>query len=215
LETPEGEGIRCFDTFVGFTADGRLLTASEAGLQRWDLETGDSKLLAEDAQGCIPFADGRRLLLRMFTGSRYQEAAAILDLETDVVTPIDSHGDRIVSMALDPTGNIVITSSDDGTVRVGPVTGEEPHLLLGHKNAFSLAVDPLGRWIASVVDRNTICLWPMPDLSKPPLHTLPRSELLAKLKSLINLRLVPDEESPTGWTLTHEPFGGWETVPTW
>jgi WD40 repeat protein len=26
LETPEGEGIRCFDTFVNFTPDGRLLT---------------------------------------------------------------------------------------------------------------------------------------------------------------------------------------------
>ena len=55
----------------------------------------------------------------------------------------------------------------------------------------------------------------MPDLSKPPLHTLPRGELLAKLRSLTNLRLVPDEDSPTGWTLTHEEFRGWETVPTW
>jgi WD40 repeat protein/DNA-binding winged helix-turn-helix (wHTH) protein len=215
LETPEGEGIPCFDTFVGFTADGRLLTASEAGLRRWDLETGDSELLAEDAQGCKTSADGRRLLLSMFTGNRYQEAAAILDLETGVVTPLDSHGDRIVGMALDPTGDIVVTASDDGTIRVGPATGEEPHLLLGHKDVFAPTVDPLGRWIASVVDRNTICLWPMPELSQPPLHTLPRGELLAKLRSLTNLRLARDEESPTGWTLTHEPFQGWETVPTW
>jgi len=88
-------------------------------------------------------------------------------------------------------------------------------LLLGQKDVLSLAVDPRGRWIASVVDRTTICLWPMPDLAKPPLHTLPRAELLAKLKSLTNLRLVRDEESPTGWALTHEPFAGWETVPSW
>jgi hypothetical protein len=80
---------------------------------------------------------------------------------------------------------------------------------------WALAVDPLGRWIAGAVDRTNICLWPMPDLTKPPLHTLPHGELLAKLKSLTNLRLVPDEESNTGWTLTHEPFQGWETVPTW
>ena len=51
--------------------------------------------------------------------------------------------------------------------------------------------------------------------SKPPLHTLPRDELIAKLKTLTNLRVVRDEESPTGWTLTHDPFPGWETVPTW
>jgi hypothetical protein len=55
----------------------------------------------------------------------------------------------------------------------------------------------------------------MPDLSKPPLHTLPRDELIAKLKTLTNLRVVRDPESPTGWKLTHDPFPGWETVPTW
>jgi hypothetical protein len=38
----------------------------------------------------------------------------------------------------------------------------------------------------------------MPDLSKPPLHTLPRAELIAKLKTLTNLRVVRDEEFATG-----------------
>jgi hypothetical protein len=55
----------------------------------------------------------------------------------------------------------------------------------------------------------------MPDLSKPPLHTLPRSELIAKLKTLTNLRVVRDGESATGWKLEVGPFPGWETVPTW
>jgi hypothetical protein len=101
------------------------------------------------------------------------------------------------------------------------VSGEEPHLLLGHDSEVSLlAVDPLGRYVASAgADRSggtfSVRLWPMPDLSKPPLHTLPRSELIAKLETLTNFRLVRDPESSTGWTLTHEPFQGWETVPTW
>jgi hypothetical protein len=60
-----------------------------------------------------------------------------------------------------------------------------------------------------------IRLWPMPDLSKPPLHTLPHDQLIAKLKTLTNLRVVRDEDSATGWTLTLDPFPGWETVPTW
>jgi hypothetical protein len=55
----------------------------------------------------------------------------------------------------------------------------------------------------------------MPDLEKPPLHTLPRDELLAKLGSLTNLRAVRDTESATGWTIEVGPFPGWETVPTW
>jgi WD40 repeat protein len=104
----------------------------------------------------------------------------------------------------------------DGEIRVGPVTGEEPHLLLGHESTvFSLAIDPLGRWIASGGNDTTVRLWPMPDLSKPPLHTLPREELIAKLKSLTNLRVVRDPESATGWKLTHDPFPGWAEVPTW
>jgi hypothetical protein len=55
----------------------------------------------------------------------------------------------------------------------------------------------------------------MPDLSKPPLHTLPYDELIAKLKTLTNLRVVRDEESSTGWKVEVGPFPGWETVPTW
>jgi hypothetical protein len=55
----------------------------------------------------------------------------------------------------------------------------------------------------------------MPDLTKPPLHTLPREELIAKLKTLTNLRAVRDEGSSTGWGIEVGPFPGWETVPTW
>ena len=60
-----------------------------------------------------------------------------------------------------------------------------------------------------------ISLRAMPDLSKPPLHTLPRDELIAKLNTLTNLRIVRDEGSATGWKLEVGPFPGWETVPTW
>ena len=50
---------------------------------------------------------------------------------------------------------------------------------------------------------------------RAPLHTLPHDELIAKLKTLTNLRVVRDEEAATGWKLTHDPFPGWETVPEW
>ena len=55
----------------------------------------------------------------------------------------------------------------------------------------------------------------MPDLTKPPLHTLPHDELLAKLKSLTNLRAVRDPASDTGWKIEIGPFPGWDTVPEW
>ncbi len=43
----------------------------------------------------------------------------------------------------------------------------------------ALAFSPDGRWIASA-SGNEIRLWPMPDLSKPPLHTPPREYWLAR-----------------------------------
>ena len=51
--------------------------------------------------------------------------------------------------------------------------------------------------------------------SKPPLHTLPHDELVAKLKSLTNLRAVRDPSRRTGWKIEFGPFPGWKDVPTW
>jgi len=109
-----------------------------------------------------------------------------------------------------------VTGDRNGLVRVGPLTGEEPHLLFGHtRPVMSVAVSPDGRWIASGSDDGTIRLWPMPDLSKPPLHTLPHDELVAKLRSLTNLRAVRDPASDTGWKIEVGPFPGWAVVPVW
>jgi hypothetical protein len=55
----------------------------------------------------------------------------------------------------------------------------------------------------------------MPDLSKPPLYTLPHDELIAKLYSLTNIRVVRDEAEPSGWKLEIGPFPGWAEVPEW
>jgi hypothetical protein len=55
----------------------------------------------------------------------------------------------------------------------------------------------------------------MPELDKPPLHTLPHDDLIAKLHTLTNLRAVRDETSATGWTIEVGPFPGWKNVPEW
>ena len=202
-----------------FTDDGHLLSAGELGLRRWNLGTGESELLFEGSIGGISASgDGGQVLMVEKTGmdSNAPRSAVRLDLNTGESLPLGTHGTRITTIALDPRGTVVVTGDSEGVVRVGLVTGEEPHLLLGHENSVTaLAIDPLGRWVASGSEDTTVRIWPMPDLSKPPLHTLPREELIAKLKSLTNLRVVRDTDSATGWTLTHDPFPGWETVPTW
>ncbi|MDD5564999.1 MAG: hypothetical protein PHQ91_14895, partial [Thermoanaerobaculaceae bacterium] len=204
-------------------SDGRLVTDGDAGLRVWDLETGTSgqlrpcKVMASDGLRLLATPDSRTIL-RLDPASTTGEASTLtaFDLPTRATREIRSHGNRVECLARDARGTALVTGGMDGIVRVGPISGEEPHLLYGHTaTVSSVAVSPDGRWIASGSDDGTIRLWPIPDLSKPPLHTLPHGELLAKLRSLTNLRAARDPASDTGWKIEVGPFPGWAKVPEW
>jgi WD40 repeat protein len=109
---------------------------------------------------------------------------------------------------------VIATGDSAGTIRIGRADGSEPHLLVGGAGAGWLAFSPDGRWLASS-SGTEIRLWPMPDVSKRPLHTLPREALIATLGSLTNVRLVEDKAAPTGYKLDLAPFPGWKDAPTW
>jgi WD40 repeat protein len=166
--------------------------------------------------------DGRRLVaaarLREDTGAQ-DHPVMLFDLPEGERRSITTHGNRVMTVALDPSGTVIVTGDAQGVVRVGPADGGEPHLLLGHTGAMDMpgnrvAVSPDGRWIASATG-GEIRLWPMPDVTKPPLHTLPLDEILAKLHELTNVRVVKDDASPTGYRVEIGPFPGWKDVPTW
>jgi WD40 repeat protein len=181
--------------------DGSVETVSEGG---WELQRAMSSR-GDFVVATVPTGRGRSEI-------------SWSDLRTGVSRRIRSHGKRPTAIALDPTDRWIVSAggSDDNAVRVGPVSGEEPHLLHGHTDLVTaVAVSPDGLWIASASSDGTVRLWPFPAMSKPPLHTLPHDELIAKLKTLTNLRVVRDEGSPTGWALEVGPFPGWEEVPTW
>jgi WD40 repeat protein len=161
--------------------------------------------------------DGRQVLVwaGRNAGATVFEELLLFDPVTHTSRRVTTHGQRLGTAAFDPSGRIVVSGGIDGAVRAGPVTGEEPHLLLGHSTwVTAVAVSPDGRWIASVSD-DGLSLWPMPDVTKPPLHTLRHAELLTKLDAPTNLRVVREPTSSTGWKLDVGPFPGWKDVPTW
>ena len=117
----------------------------------------------------------------------------------------------------DRTGSIIAKGCVDGSVVVWSVADKKPHLLLGPDGGVrEPRISPDGKWIATVGDGH-VRLWPMPDLTKQPLHLLPHEELLAKLKRLTNLRVVPSEESSTGYGVEpdFDAYRGWAEVPEW
>jgi DNA-binding winged helix-turn-helix (wHTH) protein/WD40 repeat protein len=206
-----------------FTDEETVYTVGATAFLRWNLRYGSSEEVV--ALGAVTYreaaasADGRKVLIietPKVGKADICDTPELFDLATGTAEELPSFGDCVRVIALDPGGEFAVTGDNDGAIRVGRITGGEPHLLMGHQGAIEyVAVSPDLRWVASVGADSTLRLWPMPDLTKPPLHTLPREELIAKLKTLTNLRVVRDPESSTGWKVEIGPFPGWETVPTW
>ncbi len=192
---------------------------------RWlDTETGASdwiwRLPNDSVAQFAVSADGRRLVaassdLKLATRASTEWEVVFVDLVRAERHAIRSHGDRVTAVGMDESGRTLVTGDEQGVVRVGLADGSEPHRLCCHAGlVYTVSMSPDGRWIASA-SGGEIRLWPMPDVTKPPLHTLPHDELMAKLRALTNLQVVEDAASPTGYKLDIGPFPGWKDVPTW
>jgi WD40 repeat protein len=202
---------------ISFLDRERLLAGTTAGLLLFDLRDGRAQVVTSKPSvlAGVSRASDLAVVMQEVSGSPGHYQLVRLSLDGRGSTVLASHGD-VVTAALDPTGTLVASGSADGTVRVGPVSGGEPHCFFGHEGpAWAVTFSPDGRWLVSAGSDKKIRLWPMPDPSEPPFQTLPREELLARLRALTNLRALPDPSSATGYKIEAGPFPGWASVPTW
>jgi WD40 repeat protein len=210
---------------LAFQGESTLFSSGDGGIRRWDLDRGTENLIWEAPPGASAFMSVTGDLRYAFVATILREGASDTpgwkNLRVDLGTGESSSSPEMEEFSrrgarFNITGPVYATSSIDGLVGVGRVAGGPPHLLAGHVGvAQYAAVSPDLRWVASSGEDNTLRLWPMPDLSKPPLQTLPHDELVAKLKSLTNLRAVPDPAAENGWKIELAPFPGWTKVPKW
>jgi WD40 repeat protein len=216
---------------LAFADESTLYTATWGGqgILRWDLETGMFEQFRSPEGvwgGAFWMSGDRRQMIThvwrpgelVFGPPLEYEPLLIHDLDTGQAREVETHWepDKGWLTAIDSTLSIMVVVHPDGTLGVSRLNDPEPHLLVGHEGLVKgVAISRDLQWIASTGQDNTLRLWPMPDLDKPPLHTLPRQELVAKLESLTNVRAVRDPASSTGWSIEVGPFPGWEKVPEW
>ncbi len=193
-------------------ADRIVASSPTAGLLIFDRRNGRHRVLSS------------RPSAAMTVGRRAGAVFAVLE-EPDELVRISLDGKQqatvfacpdCTSVGLDSTETVVATGSKEGLVRIGPASGGEPHLFFTQNHSVQrVAFSPDGRWLASSGERPGARLWPVPDVTRTPLHRRTHEEVLATLRTWTNLRAVRDPESPAGWTIKPGPFPGWETVPTW
>jgi WD40 repeat protein len=205
---------------LSFAGETTVYTAGDGGVRRWDLATGRNTLVILSParlEARVP-DHAQWAVTRQYRTEKATECAPLVlhDLTTGAARTLHAFGECVLGFEMDPSGRVLAAGDKDGLIHVGRLTGAEPHLLVGHRGVIDkVAISPDLQWVASTGEDNTLRLWPMPDLDKTPLHVLPHDELLAKLRSLTNLRAVRDPKSATGWSVEVGAFPGWKDLPTW
>lgn len=144
-----------------------------------------------------------RYLERREAGSDRPDPAELCRDVPDLLEPLR----ELIREYVDQLEELFTQNGEETQRRCAELLGRLPleadvHVVVGLRDDFLLACNRFDA-LAPIFTERT------------PLHALPYEELLAKLRSLTNLRVVADSASPTGYAIRAGPFEGWHDVPSW
>jgi serine/threonine protein kinase/WD40 repeat protein len=196
----------------------------EGNIVQWNIWDGSSAVIGKTeypfVQGVTVTRDGGLLLVESSRESNVARTTDLVafDLKNKTSRSLTSHGHCVGSIAVDSSETLLATGDGEGVIRVGPITGGEPHWLISPPGiCWWVVVSPDKRWLACSYSNlqpsspTAVQLWRMPE--GRPIHTLPHDQFLAHLRAQTNLRVVPDKASSSGYRVDTAPFPGWEKVP--
>jgi WD40 repeat protein len=207
---------------MAFGADGTLYTGGDGGIRRCIVAERKCTTWRPGNVAQVAMSGNRRFLLaalyRKGRAMAYSEGDLVLfDLQDGTERPIRGFGNDIGEIAINLDGTIIATLVRRDTMAellVGTTFGDRRHVIPRGRGTGGLAISPDDKWVLTSAGPE-IRLYPMPDLSQPPLHTLPHEELMSRLDAMTNVRAVHDPKSSTGYRLEAGPFPGWRQVPRW
>jgi hypothetical protein len=150
----------------------RIVTGGTDGVVRlWDADSGRSlgelPKRAGDVQMAVFSPDGNRIAAAYGLDNPELPAVAVIwdvadqDVETPRPIVLSGHGGSVYTIAFDPAGERVVTSSEDGTALVWDVDdGRIRSILRGHHEAVADAsFSPDGKLVATAGADGTVRLW--------------------------------------------------------
>ena len=159
---------------LAFSPDGQILAScSQDGLiYLWHVQSGQ-RLQTLTWQSCLAWSiafspDGRLLASANFDNTvRLWDVQDLADHERPASTRLrqtfTGHTGLVWMVAFSPDGQTVISTSNDQTVRLWDVGGQQPRVLTGHTSTVrGLAVNPQmahGRFTLATSDDKLICIW--------------------------------------------------------
>jgi hypothetical protein len=208
---------------MAFGADGTLYTGGDGGIRRCNLAVKTCTTWRATNVAKIALSGNRRFLLAaMFKEGRGMGTSrgelVLFDLHTGTERAIPGFGTEMTHLAINHTGTTIAAIDRARTLTIAATTGDRRYVI-PRAGSFvggpsGLAISPDDEWVGTSIGPE-IRLYPMPDLSQPPLHTVPLDELMSRLDAMTNARAVPDPASSTGYKLEAGPFPGWRKQPRW